>query len=110
MNRLDAISSSRGPAPEPAAAATDALSRAAADQPPPMDAARDSLIMYPRVERLPGRLPDKIVEECLALAGGDPERLRAALGQMILHGKRPDTSWMWFPTVLRHYLKPPSPK
>lgn len=66
---------------------------------------RESLPLYPGADRLPGTPDDAIIGECIDLARGDPKALGAALHRMIQHGKKPSSSWKWFPTVLKQYLQ-----
>jgi hypothetical protein len=67
---------------------------------------KQALITFPGAERLPGKPDDLIIGKCLELANEDETILAAALVRMAKagNGKRPTTSWAWFPTVLPQYL------
>lgn len=64
------------------------------------------LVQFPGAEGLPGEPDDIILGKCLFLAGNDPEGLAVALRRIYLAGKKPSTSWAWFPVVLEQYLQP----
>ncbi len=65
---------------------------------------RAALTTYPDAHRLPGKPDDKILRSCLDMGNSDTNLLAGALTKMAKDGKRPATSWMWFPTVLKQYL------
>jgi hypothetical protein len=93
------VSTAKGwPSPPKAAAAVDEKFLETCES------LREVLPDYPGADRLPGRPDDIVVRECVELAGGDPQRIGRALRTMIDHGKRPASSWKWFPTVMRQYL------
>jgi hypothetical protein len=66
---------------------------------------RDVLMSFPGANALHGKPDDVIVNRCLELGRNDIPAIRLALEAMGKAGKRPASSWAWFPTVLAHYLK-----
>ncbi len=64
-----------------------------------------TLMQFPGTENLPGEPDDVILTKCLALAGGDIDRLGSAIRGMYLARKKPATSWAWFPVVVGQYLE-----
>lgn len=66
---------------------------------------RSTLMEYPEARDLPGKPDDKVVQSCLDLGDWDTHRIANALSLMHFSHKKPSTSWMWFPTVLRQYLE-----
>ncbi len=64
-----------------------------------------TLMQFPGTENLPGEPDDVILTKCLALAGGDIDRLGSAIRGMYLARKKPASSWAWFPVVVGQYLE-----
>jgi hypothetical protein len=66
---------------------------------------RDTLMSFPGANALHGKPDDVIINRCLELGRNDTPAIRLALEAMGKAGKRPASSWAWFPTVLAHYLE-----
>ncbi len=59
---------------------------------------------YPYAEHLLGSPDDKLVQECLVLAGG-LDGFCEAMKAMFREKRRPDRSWGWFPVALQSYVR-----
>jgi len=66
------------------------------------EVAEQFLSDYPSAN-LPGKPDAVIVAKCLAAAHGDVDLLGRALREMWIKGKKPATSWAWFPSVIPQY-------
>lgn len=72
--------------------------------------AKNALLAYPGSGKLFGSPDDAVIGQCLNLCRGHPghseeQALGAALQQMAKARKTPNSSWMWFPRVLKQYLE-----
>lgn len=69
------------------------------------DAGAELLGAYPGTESLPGKPDHIIVSSCFEICEWDLDVMSEALKKLFQSGKKPSSSWAWFPAVLPQYVE-----